>query len=169
MTVPSFSAQLWAAAAGMRQEMEQHPFVRRLLDGTLPRRAFDHYVAQDVHYLAGYAVALQACAALADSPAARTFWAGAAQDTLDVETSLHEEYLAPATHTGTPTPGTPTPGTPTPGTPAPGTPEAGTSPPAATDPIAGMRGICVVPARCSSCGEWPRVGRGGAALLLDLQ
>lgn len=92
MTVVS-SAAMWAAATDIRRSIERHPFLSGLLDGTLPRPAFDHYVEQDAHYLAGYAAALRACEGMADSVGSRTFWADAADDTVAIEQSLHVGYL----------------------------------------------------------------------------
>lgn len=88
----TFTAATWARCADIRGGIAQHPFVARLFDGTLPRAAFDRYVEQDAHYLTGYAAALRVCAAQAEGSAA-AFWAGAARDTVEIERSLHEEYL----------------------------------------------------------------------------
>jgi thiaminase/transcriptional activator TenA len=93
MTQRSFTAGMWSDAARIRNAVDQHPFVSGLFDGTLPRRAFDHYIAQDAHYLTGYAVALQTCAAHADSSRSAAFWSEAARDTVAIEQALHDGYL----------------------------------------------------------------------------
>ena len=89
----SFSAALWTDAADVLRGIEQHRFVCQLRDGTLPRPVFERYVEQDAHYLGGYAVALQACEAQASTVEASRFWAGAARDTVEIETSLQQDYL----------------------------------------------------------------------------
>lgn len=91
MTDP-FTAAMWARCADVRRDIGRHPFVSGLLDGTLPRPAFDRYVVQDVHYLTGYAAALRVCAAQAGGTAS-IFWAGVARDTVEIERSLHRAYL----------------------------------------------------------------------------
>lgn len=93
MTDASFSATMWADCLDLRRDIGRHPFVEGIFDGTLPRPAFDHYVEQDVHYLSGYAVALQACAAQAETAESVAFWAVAARDTVEIEQLLHQEYL----------------------------------------------------------------------------
>ena len=93
MSRTSFSAALWTDAADALRGIEQHRFVCQLRDGTLPRPVFERYVEQDAHYLVGYAVALQACEAQASTVEASKFWAGAARDTVEIETSLQQDYL----------------------------------------------------------------------------
>ena len=94
MSRTSFSAALWADAdADALRGIEQHRFVSRLRDGTLPRPVFQRYVEQDAHYLVGYAVALQACEEQASTVGASRFWAGAARDTVEIEKSLHRDHL----------------------------------------------------------------------------
>lgn len=88
----AFTAAMWTRCGDIRAGIGQHPFVAGLFDGTLSRPAFDRYVEQDAHYLTGYAAALRMCAAQADG-AASAFWAGAARDTVEIERSLHKEYL----------------------------------------------------------------------------
>ena len=61
---------LWSDVEGVYAAILAHPFVTGLTDGTLPRESFRHYIAQDAHYLRGYARALAICAARA--PTSRT-------------------------------------------------------------------------------------------------
>ncbi len=88
-----FSAAVDAAAADVRRDIDGHPFVLNLLSGTLPPEAFLRYLTQDAHYLAGYAVAIDACAARCDSDVDRTFWTAAARDTVEIEQWLHDRLL----------------------------------------------------------------------------
>lgn len=58
MSAPDYGSTyaLWrAGAAGTWDDYMTHPFVEGLRDGTLPRRAFLHYLVQDYVYLVHYA------------------------------------------------------------------------------------------------------------------
>ncbi|MCF0254653.1 MAG: hypothetical protein HUK26_10005, partial [Duodenibacillus sp.] len=56
----TWSGQARGAAAAIAEAVKKHPFVRGLADGTLPRESFLYYLAQNVHYLEGYAQSLSA-------------------------------------------------------------------------------------------------------------
>lgn len=49
------SARLWAGADDVAKACLAHPFVTGLADGSLPRPAFEHYVAQDAFFLDAFA------------------------------------------------------------------------------------------------------------------
>ncbi len=90
---PGLAAALWAANADLTQLALEHPFVRGLADGSLPRTTFAGYVQQDAFFLEAfaraYALALARCP---DSRGLRDFFdllAGA----LD-ELRLHASYAA---------------------------------------------------------------------------
>ena len=51
----SLAARLWAGSADLAAAALDHPFVRGLGDGTLPRQAFSCYVAQDALFLECFA------------------------------------------------------------------------------------------------------------------
>ncbi len=51
----SLARTLWAANADLATTAREHPFVRGLADGTLPREAFAGYVAQDAFFLEAFA------------------------------------------------------------------------------------------------------------------
>ena len=55
---------LWRENEDLTWATLEHPFVRGLAEGTLPREDFQHYIAQDTFYLESFAHAL----ALAHSP-----------------------------------------------------------------------------------------------------
>jgi thiaminase/transcriptional activator TenA len=61
----SLTDDLWSDIESIYAEILQHPFVRGLIDGTLPRTAFRHFVEQDSLYLRDYARALALCGARA--------------------------------------------------------------------------------------------------------
>lgn len=62
----SLAQQLWDENADLAAAALQHPFVRGLADGTLPRDVFAGYVAQDAFFLQSFARAY--ALALAHSP-----------------------------------------------------------------------------------------------------
>jgi thiaminase/transcriptional activator TenA len=62
----SVSQTLWMESADLATAALQHPFVRCLADGTLPREHFTRYVAQDSFFLESFARAY--ALALAHSP-----------------------------------------------------------------------------------------------------
>lgn len=88
------TGRCWAAAEPVYTAICAHPFLRELADGTLPAMAFQYYVIQDAHYLAGYAQTLAALAARAPDPAATATFAGHAVGAIEVERQLHPALLA---------------------------------------------------------------------------
>ncbi len=90
----TFTDELWRSIAPIYAAILQHPFVRGLTDGSLPREAFRFYAVQDALYLRDFARSL----ALAGARAPRDEWiimfnehaAGA----LRVERALHESFFA---------------------------------------------------------------------------
>ncbi|MFI6093080.1 thiaminase II [Streptomyces sp. NPDC051218] len=86
----TFCDELWTATAEIRTAIDKLPFVTGLGDGTLDREKFVYYLAQDAHYLRGYARALAGAAAKADRPQDIAFFAKSAHDAVAVESSLHE-------------------------------------------------------------------------------
>ena len=86
----SFTAEAWFATTDIRGAIDGHPFLRELKAGTLAPATFAGYLAQDAHYLIGYAKALSLCAAQASTPEHIAFWASNARDAIVVERSLHE-------------------------------------------------------------------------------
>jgi len=92
--MPSFSAELRAAADGLWRAQLDHPFVRGIGDGTLDPERFRRYVRQDYVFLVDYGRALAlACARAAGLDASRRF-AALAHETLGGEMELHRSYAA---------------------------------------------------------------------------
>ena len=89
-----FTDEAWVAIAGWREAVETMPFIRALADGSLPRDAFAFYLAQDSAYLVEFARVLSAASVMAPDPPARTFYASSAYTALEVESTLHREWLA---------------------------------------------------------------------------
>ncbi|MFC1410563.1 TenA family protein [Streptacidiphilus sp. N1-12] len=94
MTTLSFSQQLWDSAEDTYRAILDHPFLRGLGDGTLPREAFRHFVVQDSHYLRDYARALAVCAAKAPTEQDVRAFADDAVGALAAEQGMHAEFMA---------------------------------------------------------------------------
>lgn len=94
--VMSFSADAWAAAAPWYDAIRAHPFVTGLADGTLDRKVFLRYIADDAHYLSRYARALATTAARWPEPEQAAAIARFAAGAVDAERLLHEALFAEA-------------------------------------------------------------------------
>ena len=90
----SFTAVAWAAVAGWREAVHTMPFIRALADGSLPTDAFAFYLAQDAAYLVEFARALSAASVLAPHVRAQAFFGTSARNALEVETTLHRDWLS---------------------------------------------------------------------------
>lgn len=51
----SLARELWTANADLAGDAHEHPFVRALVDGSLPEASFARYVAQDAYFLEAFA------------------------------------------------------------------------------------------------------------------
>ncbi|MGY1773845.1 TenA family protein [Blastococcus sp. SYSU D00813] len=89
----SFARRLWADSADLAAAALDHPFVRGLADGTLPRERFAGYVAQDAFFLQafarGYAMAVVRSPDRAGLDAFADLLAGVRE-----ELRLHDGYAA---------------------------------------------------------------------------
>jgi hydroxymethylpyrimidine/phosphomethylpyrimidine kinase len=88
----SATAEWWERIAQLRKATETDPFLVALADGTLGKDAFADYLAQDAHYLEGYAEVLARLAELAADPVEQVFWAAAAETCRTAETVLHRDW-----------------------------------------------------------------------------
>ncbi len=89
-----FTAEAWSRIAPIRAAIHDHPFVRELAAGRLPREAFRHYMIQDGLYLQGYARVLALAGAKAPGPDEILEFSRAAEVAIIVERSLHADYFA---------------------------------------------------------------------------
>lgn len=96
-TPEEVASQWWQLISGIRHDIDDLPFVRKLGAGTLNRTAFLWYLAQDALYLRDYARVLADASRLAPSPQEQAFWAQAAQGAILGELLLHESWLPPDT------------------------------------------------------------------------
>lgn len=85
--------ELWAGAAPIYDRILDHPFVRGLTDGSLPREIFRHYVVQDAHYLRGYARALSVCGAKAPTEDDTAMFNAHASGAIQAEQQMHAEFM----------------------------------------------------------------------------
>lgn len=92
----TFSADAWAAAGPWYDAIRAHPFLAGLADGTLERKVFLRYIADDAHYLNRYARALASTAARWPEPSQAAVLARFAAGAVDAERLLHESLLAEA-------------------------------------------------------------------------
>lgn len=94
----TWSDEAWAAALPAYEKIIEHPFLRELLDGSLPKEKFIFYLRQDALYLAEFGRALAAIAGRLDNLEDSGAFLGFAQDTMLVERILHESYLGREPH-----------------------------------------------------------------------
>jgi thiaminase/transcriptional activator TenA len=89
----SFRAELREAHGGLFEAIAEHPFVRGVGDGSLPKESFAYFLSQDLLYLDEFAKVLAAGAVLADSPDTRQLFLQHAANVRAVEQRLHETLL----------------------------------------------------------------------------
>lgn len=89
-----FTSEQWSAIAQIYAKTLDHPFLKGLSDGTLPRESFQFYLIQDSLYLRSFGQALNLLAAKAP----REDWAMTLSqhsiDTLKEERRMHQAVLA---------------------------------------------------------------------------
>lgn len=88
-----WSRVAWQAALPVYEAITRMPFIRELIDGTLPREKFLFYLGQDDLYISRYSRVLAHIASRAEStPMLETFLVFA-KDGVEVEKSMHQGYL----------------------------------------------------------------------------
>ena len=88
-----FCATAWQHTERLQRAMTTLPFNAELAAGTLSPQRFQFYLVQDARYLVGFARALAVAAAKAGTTGDVAFFAGAAQESIVVERSLHDGYF----------------------------------------------------------------------------
>jgi thiaminase/transcriptional activator TenA len=88
-----YSQELWDAIDPIYTAILDHPFITGLVDGSLPRDAFRHFVVQDSHYLRDYARALALCAAKAPTEDDVRAFASDAVGAIAAEQEMHAEFM----------------------------------------------------------------------------
>lgn len=87
-----FTQRLYAAASPIWRRQLDHPFVRALGDGTLPRARFEYYIRQDALFLDELARTFAYAAARAGDSARMERFGELLLNTLRVERELHRAY-----------------------------------------------------------------------------
>src|SRR2546425_5979813 len=89
----AFSQELWQSIGPVYAAILRHPFVRGLMDGSLPRESFQFYAVQDALYLREFARALSLVAARAPEDSWIIMFNEHAAGALKVERELHEGFF----------------------------------------------------------------------------
>ncbi|ABG05698.1 transcriptional activator, TenA family [Rubrobacter xylanophilus DSM 9941] len=93
MSEAGFTGELWRSIEGIYAAILDHPFIRGLTDGSLPRDRFRHYVVQDALYLRDYARALSLAGVRSPDEGALVMFDEHAVGAIKVERSLHESFF----------------------------------------------------------------------------
>lgn len=92
----AFTDELWQHIQPIYQRTLDHPFLKGLTDGTLPRQRFEFYLAQDADYLNSFSRGLSLLAAKAPREEWSLTLNRHAVEALEVERQLHESLLKKA-------------------------------------------------------------------------
>lgn len=90
----TFTAGLWESAAPLVSKIISCGFVAELSEGTLSHNCFAHYLSQDILYLRQDNEALETLSARSVEAPYREFFLKLANDGIEIEKKLHEEYLS---------------------------------------------------------------------------
>ncbi len=85
--------EMWASNGDIYRSIVAHPFVRGMVDGSLPRETFARYLLQDAFYLREFAVALRTAAAKAPRKEWSALLERHARESLEEELRLHQTVL----------------------------------------------------------------------------
>lgn len=94
MTPSDFSSEARSRTDTLWRAIHDHPFVRGIGDGTLPRDRFELYLRQDYAYLIDFARVLALAAAKAEHLEDMRFFSDLVQATLHEEMELHRRTCA---------------------------------------------------------------------------
>lgn len=92
-TADEIAQEFWDLQEPALEQILELDFIKQLSDGTLPQHHFAYYVYQDALYLNAYSKVLARASILAPNETEQQFWAGGAQNCLEVEQSLHFDWL----------------------------------------------------------------------------
>ena len=88
-----FTESLWVSIEDIYGKILKHPFIQRLIDGSLDEEAFRFYVIQDALYLRDYARGLALLGAKAPHDHWLMMFVEHARDVIVVERALHESFF----------------------------------------------------------------------------
>lgn len=79
--------------ASILQKIKEHPFIKELMEGTLPKEVFHFYINQDTIYLAEYKKILAQIGIKCSNENDTQFFLDAATGIINVENALHQIFL----------------------------------------------------------------------------
>ena len=88
-----WSKEAWNAAQPVYQKILELPFLKELMDGTLPREKFIFYIQQDALYLAEYGKVMTGIASKLRNPKHIEAFIQFAGESIAVENALHESFI----------------------------------------------------------------------------
>jgi thiaminase (transcriptional activator TenA) len=92
--VAQFSDRLRASAQHIWNKQLEHPFVKALGDGSLPREVFEFYIRQDARFLDHLSKAFAFAVTRSDDRDEMAMFAERSLHTLAVEKALHHQFAA---------------------------------------------------------------------------
>lgn len=92
----NWSEKAWSSIETINQHILELPFLREMMDGSLPIEKFYFYLRQDAIYLSEYGKILATISTKLEDAAQRTTFLHFAAETVAVESALHESYLQEA-------------------------------------------------------------------------
>ncbi|MEM0967032.1 MAG: thiaminase II [Verrucomicrobiota bacterium] len=91
--MPNWFETINAKTDPIRREIKSHPFIEKLMDGTLSKEVFRFYIEQDALYLSEYKRVLGALGIKCNDDPDIQFFLSAATGIIEVEQAVHELYL----------------------------------------------------------------------------
>lgn len=88
-----FTEEVWEQNQDIYQAILEHPFLKGMEDGSLPKEAFVFYLLQDAFYLGKFAQALEATAARAPQEVWKLLLLQHARESVQAELTLHESVF----------------------------------------------------------------------------
>lgn len=88
-----WSEKTWGEVTPILERTIEHPFVQDLMNGTLDRSRFTHYIHQDALYLADYGRMLTGIATKLPNARHAEAFVRFASDSIAVERALHQSFL----------------------------------------------------------------------------
>lgn len=88
-----FTDLLWEKSHFVYQEIIKHPFINQLADGSLRKKAFAHYLSQDILYIKDDYTSLLKLASRSTKAQHKAFFELLGADGLKIEKELHDNFL----------------------------------------------------------------------------
>lgn len=88
-----WSENAWNEIQPIYKRIENLPFIKELMNGTLERKKFIFYIQQDALYLSDYGKVLAGIASKLDDPKQIEAFIYFTSDSIAVENALHESYF----------------------------------------------------------------------------